>query len=378
MTVTRGSTTDEALAAVLDEMAVGINEHYEDSMVFVARVLGGRQGATGARVTAVDPRGVDYVVTDPTGDHHDRIPFAHEAGDANELTTELFALVTRARALSGEDGTTSVERAIAEMSGIRTFLAEVTAVEQVHPHLRRITFAGSDLADFAPLGPDTFLYLLLPPPGRTELTVDQSFTWEQAEAMPEDERPVGANYTVRTWYPERAALDILFVLHGDTGPASAWAHRARPGDPVALWGPRSAYDPPPGTDWYLLVADETGLPAVAGILESLPDGTVARVLAEVADESEHQALPSAPTFEVTWLHRHGRPAGTTTLLADAVRDVSWPAGTPYVWGGGESRAMTSIRNHVRHQLGLPREAVSLVAYWRHTADPTEPTNGDLR
>jgi NADPH-dependent ferric siderophore reductase len=269
-------------------------------------------------------------------------------------------------------GVTSAERVMQEMSSIRTFLTHVVAVEDVHPHLRRITFGGGDLATFTPAGPDTFLYLLVPPPGRTELTIDQSFTWAAHAEMPEDERPVGAYYTLRHWRPAAYELDILCVLHGDAGPASAWAGRARPSDPVALWGPRTAYAPPAGTDWYLLVADETGLPAVAAILESLPDGTMARVFAEVASGGERQELPESPSFEVTWLHRGGAPAGTTTLLADAVRALPWPGGTPYVWGGGESGAMTAVRTYVRHEVGLDRSAVSLVAYWRHAAHAGDP------
>lgn len=73
------------------------------------------------------------------------------------------------------------------------------------------------------------------------------------------------------------------------------------------------------------------MPAVAAILEWLPTGTAARVFAEVADESERQDLPVAPSFAVTWVYRDGAPAGTTTRLADAVRAMPWPGGTPYVW-----------------------------------------------
>jgi NADPH-dependent ferric siderophore reductase len=257
------------------------------------------------------------------------------------------------------------EREVQVMSAIRTMITSVASVEEVHPHLRRITFAGGDLATFCPLGPDTFLYLLLPPPGRTELTIDQSFTWEAYGDMPATERPVGAYYTLREWDPRTSELSMLFVLHGDEGPASAWAGRAQPGDPVALWGPRSAFEPPADTDWYLLVADETGLPAVASILESLPSGTTALVFAEVADESERQALPAAPTFEIHWSYRDGAEPGTTTLLPEAVRAPAWPGGSPYVWGGGESRTMTAVRKYVRQEIGLERERVSLVAYWRH-------------
>jgi len=145
---------------------------------------------------------------------------------------------------------------------------------------------------------------------------------------------------------------------------------------VALWGPRTAYAPPADTDWYLLAADETGLPAVAGILESLPEDTVARVFAEVDNPDERQELPSSPSVEVTWLYRDGAEAGTTTLLADAVRALPWPGGTPYAWGGGESRSMTAIRRYVRQEVGLTREQVSLVAYWRHRAHASDPIDED--
>ena len=59
---------------------------------------------------------------------------------------------------------------------------------------------------------------------------------------------------------------------------------------MVLWGPRAGCRPPPGTEHLLLGADETGLPAVAVILEQLPDAMAAQVIAEVADET----APAAP------------------------------------------------------------------------------------
>jgi NADPH-dependent ferric siderophore reductase len=258
---------------------------------------------------------------------------------------------------------------------IRTFLTSVRAVEDLHPHLRQITFGGGDLTSFAPAGPDTFLYVLLPPPGRSALTIDQAFTWEGFQTMPEDDRPVGAYYTLRRWRPERAEVDVLFVLHGDSGPASAWAARAAPGDPVALWGPRTAWHPPADTDHYLLVADETGLPAVAAILEHLPLDTQVQVVAEVGSHTERPPLPHRDArTDVRWLHRDGAPAGTTTLLVDAVRALPPLGGIPYAWGGGESRALTTVRRHLRQDIGLARDQVSLIAYWRHADHPPEPAD----
>jgi NADPH-dependent ferric siderophore reductase len=267
---------------------------------------------------------------------------------------------------------------------IRTFLAEVLRVEDVHPHLRRITVGGADLREFEPIGPDTFLYVLLPPPGQSELTIDQTFTWEACFQMPENVRPVGAYYTVRAWRPGQAEVDLLFVLHPTDpdhpgGHASRWAARAEVGDPVALWGPRTAWAPPVATDGYLLVADDTGLPAAAAILEVLPPDVPVVLFAEVDGADAHQPLPErGSATDVRWIHRSPAAPGTTSLLSDAVvahvRGQGLPGAVPYVWGGGESRSMTAVRKVVRHELGLAREQVSLIAYWRHADHAGDPVD----
>lgn len=359
-------------ADFLDRM----NGDFADALLLVGRALSDRPEASRVELTGVDRGGVDAIATDDGGEHPVRIEFDEPVLLSEDLTTALLGLVTRAREVSGDDGTTSADREAAALSVIRTFLTEVAAVSDVHPHLRKVTFRGGDLATFEPIGPDTFLYLLLPPPGRTELSIDQTFTWEAYGRMADEDQPVGAYYTLRHWRPEVAEMDVLMVLHEeddagdhgegtDGGHASRWAARAQVGDRVALWGPRTAYDPPPGTEHLLLVADETGLPAVAVILEQLPQGCTAQVIAEVADAGEHQDLPERDGVSVTWLHRDGAAPGTTSLQVDAVTALP-PFDRPtYVWGGGESRSMTAVRRHVRDHRGLERDAVSLVAYWRH-------------
>lgn len=367
---------DAAIRAAVPDILNRLNIDFEDSMLLVGRVLGRRPAATAAQLVHVDAAGVRGVVVDPEGEHGFELAYDVPVSDPMHLTTALMGLVLRARAESGEDGVTSAEREVASHSAIRTFLTTVARVEEVHPTLRRITFAGGDLTTFAPLGPDTFLYVLLPPPGRRELTIDQTFSWEAYPDMPVEEQPVGAYYTLRRWDPATTELEMLFVLHEPAGPASEWAARAAVGDPVALWGPRTAFHPPAGTERHLLVADETGLPAVAAILEALDDDVPVTVLAEVADAGAHQPLAERPSVAVTWLHRDGAPAGTSTALAEAAASLPPMGGGTYVWGGGESRAMTGVRTLVRQGWGLPREAVSLIAYWRHSAHADDPTDDD--
>jgi NADPH-dependent ferric siderophore reductase len=348
-----------------------VNGAFGDSLVLVARALGGRAEATTAQAVGLDPVGIELVVAGPERAEGEavRVDFANPLTDPMELGASLLALVQRARTVSGEPGTTSAEREAARMAGVRTFLTTVRRVETIHDGLRLVTFAGGDLATFEPLGPDTFLYVLLPPPGRSELTIDTTFTRERWRTMPAEDRPVGAYYTVRSWRPERAELDMLFVIHEPAGPASAWAARARPGDPVALWGPREGFEPPAGTAWYLLVADDAGLPAVAAILEALPPGPPVLVVGEVDDPACQPELTTRHGVVVRWAHRRGRAPGTVAdVVLEAVRATQVPDGPGYVWAGAEAATVTALRRHAVDELGLGGEQLSLVAYWRR-ADP---------
>jgi NADPH-dependent ferric siderophore reductase len=257
---------------------------------------------------------------------------------------------------------------------IETFVTRVAASDPAGPGLRRVTLAGGDLHRFVSLGPETFVYVLAPPPGRNELTIDRSFTWEGYQEMPEADRPVGAYYTVRHWRPERAEIDLDVVLHEPAGAGSRWASTARAGDPVAVWGPRRSFAPPPDTAHLLLVADDTGLPAVATILDARTAGMTAMVVAEVDAPAHRPELADGSGVTVHWLYRRGASPGTTRDgLGEAVRALGpHPPGT-YAWGGGESRAMTLVRRYLRQQLGWPPERVDMIAYWRHNDSPLEET-----
>jgi NADPH-dependent ferric siderophore reductase len=167
------------------------------------------------------------------------------------------------------------------------------------------------------------------------------------------------NYTVRRIDAGRAEVDVDFVLHGDHGRASAWAARATAGREIGFAGPRTHWRDEPEADWTLLVADETGVPALLAILESLPPAHPVLALAEVAGPDER--LPSAR--EVQWLLRGG-PAGTTDLLPRTVAALELPPGRGRAWGAGESRAMRRVRDHLREERGLESETVRILGYWR--------------
>ncbi|GIW04323.1 MAG: siderophore-interacting protein [Thermomicrobiales bacterium] len=267
----------------------------------------------------------------------------------------------------------AVLRASRDYRLLKTYHAEVVAAAPVTPRMRRITFGSWDLAQFEAGGPDQFVTILAPHPHQDAPVIPPGFTWEMWRTMPEEERPITRNYTIRRYRPELAEIDVDFVLHEDGGPLCQWAMRAKPGDKVGIWGPRMAYDPPPGVEWQLLVGDETGLPAIAAILEALPAGARAHAIIEVADAAEEQPLPTAGDVEVTWLHRNGIPAGKADLILPAVQALPFPPGRIYAWAAGEVRTIVALRRHFRRERGLAREDVAAVGYWRHHEHQDEDT-----
>ncbi|WP_410808909.1 siderophore-interacting protein [Micromonospora sp. 067-2] len=271
----------------------------------------------------------------------------------------------------------------------RFFAAHVVRVRRVGVSLIRVTFGGAELTGFAGGGRDQSVSLFLPHPGQgapvvpTERGEDWFGAWR---ALPADVRAVMRSYTIREHRPAVEEVDIDFVAHGDTGPATRWAGRAQAGDRVLLLGPavhdnRSVcFRPPDDTELVLLAADETALPAAAGILAWLPAGTRVRAWIEVPAAADIVELPTEAQAEIRWIVRGNTPAGSD-LLVSAVRGARLPTGIPYAWIAGESGAVRALRRHLVGERSIDRQRVTFAGYWRRGASeedlraeaPADPT-----
>lgn len=189
---------------------------------------------------------------------------------------------------SAAEGTDSGPDTAGAVADFRFFALEVLRTRRLGHSFLRVTFGGESLAGFRSGGYDQSLSLFLPPPHRehTVLPSTDEDTWFGAwRAMPEGERPVMRSYTVREQRrtPQGVdEIDIDFVLHGDTSPASAWAGRAVTGRRILAIGLTVArnksvrFQPPADSDLILMYADETALPAAAAILDRLPRAAASR------------------------------------------------------------------------------------------------------
>ncbi|KUM69364.1 siderophore-interacting protein [Streptomyces curacoi] len=263
----------------------------------------------------------------------------------------------------------------------RFFSLHVVRTRRLGPSMVRVTFSGEDLQYFFSDGRDQSLSLFLPHPGQSEPQVPIELGdgwWQGWRELPDDVRAVMRSYTLRALRRNPDEIDIDFVLHGiaasdsrcatggaatPAGPASRWASHAAPGDRVLLLGPAIAdnrairFRPPQDTDLVVIWGDETAVPAVSAVLESLPAGTRARVWLEVHDAGDIQDLASEADAELTWLVRENG--------LDAIRAAQLPpAERPYVWIAGESGCVKELRRHFVGERGIDRRRVTFVGYWR--------------
>ncbi|TLM84314.1 siderophore-interacting protein [Pseudarthrobacter sp. NamE5] len=325
------------------------------------------------------------------------------------------------------------------------FDVTVSSVQQLSPNFRRITFGGYSLRDFGVHGDtlDLRIKLMIPslaadgtPLPLPVFEMSSAGWYREWLAMDPAVRGSMRTYTVRqarldSVYPE---IDVDFVMHfddhGNGGPAANWALNARPGDAITIIGPnnRAAHcvtaEIYSGIEWrpglaqrILLAGDETSVPAVSAILESLPKYMTGHAFLEVPEAGDFLELTSPADVEITWLARgasigRSRPHGQ--LLQEAVRkavpvpgwvgikaadggagpepedvnvdvDILWetparmetaeilatknpdmPAGAMpfYAWIAGEAAVIKEMRRYLVRDVGIDRKQVAFMGYWR--------------
>ncbi len=287
----------------------------------------------------------------------------------------------------------------------RPFAVRVARVRRIGRSFLRATFTGADLDEFASQGADQRIKVLFPlaSSGIEDCLLGDDW-YAEWRALPDARRNPMRSYTVRAARPLEREVDVDFVLHGPTGPASAWAEQAGPGDEVVLIGPNARFPgapggvewrPPTGIGPLLLAGDETAVPALSAIAEALPAGTGARVLLEVPTEDDVLDLDVPPDVRLSWLPRRcgssTRPLGallTAAVCAAAdeiggaatgadaddvdpdalvweVPDAAATAGAPaYAWLAGEAGVVTGLRRYLLREAGFDRRSVAFMGYWR--------------
>ena len=206
----------------------------------------------------------------------------------------------------------------------------------VSPRLMRVTLGGPELDGFAIAEPAASVRLLLPERDGLATPV-----WNGNEFLRAD----GSRPRIRTLTPRRMRdgdLDVEIVLHDDS-PLTRWAESGTEG---AISGPGRGFEIAAGRT-YLLVGDESALPAISQLLEQLPPGT--QVIVEAHTPEARIELPAA----VTWVGDMAA-AVESADLGDNV----------HVWAAGNAATVQRIRRHLFETRHIPRDRATVRGYWK--------------
>ena len=226
----------------------------------------------------------------------------------------------------------------------------VKAVDKIAAHMVRVTLTG-DLDGFKSLGFDDHVKLFFPD-GTTD-----------AEGKP---NMFGRDFTPRRYDQAANTLAIDFAIH-DAGPATRWAAQVQPGQTLNIGGPRGSFIIPTTYDWHLLIADETGLPAIGRRLAELPAGTDVVVIGEVDGADDELEFETKTNAIVTWAHRNGAAAGDNDALGRTLAKLKLPGGDYYGWVACESLTAKALRRQLIADHGANPKWLRAAGYWRRGA-----------
>lgn len=216
----------------------------------------------------------------------------------------------------------------------------VARSERITPNMLRLTLVGEALADFSSLGFDDHIKVVVDDGAGGTLMRD---------------------YTPRHYDTKACELAIDFALH-DAGPATLHAVQAKPGDRFVIAGPRGSQIVTGNIGSFLMIGDETALPAIGRRLEELPPGTRATTLAAVAIEADEQRFASSAEVESHWIHRPIAAAADPAPFLARLAEIDIPAGT-FVWVAAEASVARAVRAYLTGERGLPLPWLKARGYW---------------
>jgi NADPH-dependent ferric siderophore reductase len=199
----------------------------------------------------------------------------------------------------------------------------VSRVDALTPRMRRISFISEDLRDFSSASADDHIKLFFADSGQ----------------------PCMRDFTPRAFHPAQGTLVIDFALH-DAGPATMWAASAQVGQTLAIGGPRGSLVVPDDFDWYLLIGDETALPAIGRRVEELRAEVPVTTLVVIQNVSEAQIWDTRAAWSPIWLSRDVTGNDDSASLRAAIAGLKMPGGDGFIWIAAEGSVARAARNYL--------------------------------
>ncbi|UGT62570.1 siderophore-interacting protein [Nocardia asteroides] len=224
----------------------------------------------------------------------------------------------------------------------------VAEVRPLSPGFTRVVLEGAALAQYrAPRPADAF---------KLELSADDTG------------RPLLRAFTVRRFDADTRRLTLDIARH-ERGVAVNWLATVSAGDAVTLAGMRPEWVVAEGFRDHILVGDDTAVPAIAAIVDSLGPEHRIRVYAALTDPADRALLPEHPNLELE--------------LLDSVTDLenhppeALSEHRTQVWVAAEAAAVRRVRAHLLGSCGVARADLLARAYWKRGKTNTDTDAASL-
>jgi NADPH-dependent ferric siderophore reductase len=230
-------------------------------------------------------------------------------------------------------------------------MTQVHAIQDISPHMRRITLSGEDLNDF---------------PIHQESAHVKAIFPQSKGAIPKLGLYLGAkkwmrSYTVRDFNEQTKKLTLDFAVNDHQGLATNWASEVQVGDYLGISGPGPTKHTNLNAPWHLLLADLTGLPALAAILEKLPRQAQGNAFIQIPNKADQQVIKSPKGIKINWLVNDDPLRNP--LLEEIVK-LTWPAGSPAIFIATQSAHMKTLKAHVKKQPNYKKSYTYASGYWK--------------
>jgi NADPH-dependent ferric siderophore reductase len=230
----------------------------------------------------------------------------------------------------------------------------VAGVERITPQMARITFTAADLADFNSLALDDHVKLFFP--------------------VADDTNANKRDYTPRRFDQAQQRLVIDFALH-ENGPATNWARTAKVGDVLEIGGPGGSTIVADDFDWYLLIGDETALPAIGRRLEELRPNVAVTTVITIACSAEAQHFTPAADWRPHWVERDIEGMDDAVSIRRVLERLVMPPGDGFVWIAAEATVVRTLRQYMLDVRGHAPAWLKASGYWVRGRDGAHESFG---
>lgn len=240
---------------------------------------------------------------------------------------------------------------------------KVSRKEFITPHYIRVHLTGEKVSLFENTTVGVNNKILIPPRGCDRIYFPE-FDDEKKRWKPQspEVRPAIRTYTHRGIDLKANEIWIDFVAHGDEGPASAWAISAKPGDVLGVMMKDGKSELYARAENYLLVADATGIPVLAAILEDLPETAKGVCIIEVHGKEDEQQLQTQAEVSFIWLHNKHPQMGSQ--LAEEVKRQILPEANRFAYVAAEFSTVKDIRHYLRKEKDWQQKELYAYSYWK--------------